>query len=59
MRNPQKGLTIPMWLKTLRSMFVGKSFHYFCCLDTLLNKRTELISKCRHRYKFLWANVMK
>ena len=25
-----KGLTIPMWLKTLRSLFVGKSFHHLC-----------------------------
>ena len=30
MGNPQKGLTIPVWLKTLRSMFVGKSFHNLC-----------------------------
>ena len=27
--------------------------------DTLFNKRTELISKCRHRNKFLLANVKK
>ena len=27
--------------------------------DTLLNKRTELISKCRHRNNFLLANVKK
>ena len=27
--------------------------------DTLLNKRTELISKCRHRNKFLLAKVKK
>ena len=27
--------------------------------DNLLNKRTELISKCRHRNKFLLANVKK
>lgn len=27
--------------------------------DTLLNKRTELISKSRYRNKFLSANVMK
>ena len=27
--------------------------------DTLLNKTTELISKCRNRYKFLLANVVK
>ena len=27
--------------------------------DTLLNKRTELISKCRHRNKFLLAYVKK
>ena len=27
--------------------------------DTLLNKRTELISKCRHRNEFLLANVKK
>ena len=28
--NPQKGLAITMWLKTLRSMFVRKTFHYLC-----------------------------
>ena len=27
--------------------------------DTLLNRRTELISKCRHRNKFLLANVKR
>ena len=27
--------------------------------DTLLNKRTELISKCRHRNKFLMVNLRK
>ena len=27
--------------------------------DTLLTKRTELISKCRHRNKFLLAYVKK
>ena len=27
--------------------------------DTLLNKRTELSSKCRHRNKFLLVNVNK
>ena len=27
--------------------------------DILLNKRTELISKCRHRHKFLLAYVKK
>ena len=27
--------------------------------DTLLNKGTELISKCRHRNKFLLAKVKK
>ena len=25
--------------------------------DTLLNKRTELISKCRHRNKFCWPTL--
>ena len=30
MRNPQKGLTTPMWFKTLWSMVVGKSFHHLC-----------------------------
>ena len=28
-------------------------------LDTLLNKTTELISKCRNRNKFLLTNVVK
>ena len=27
--------------------------------DTLLNKRTELISNCHHRNKFLLANIKK
>ena len=44
----QKGLNIPMWFKV--SIIWADP-------DTLLNKRTELISKCRHRNKFLLANV--
>ena len=30
MGNLQKGLTIPMWFKTLRSVFIRKSFHHLC-----------------------------
>ena len=30
MNNPQKGLTIQMWFKTLRSMFIRKSFQHLC-----------------------------
>ena len=55
MENPQKDLTIPTWFKTLRSMFVEKVA--IICADR--DKRTELISKSRHRNKVLVTNVKK
>ena len=59
MGNPQKGLTIPMWLKRC-NLYLPEKVSIICVdPDILLNKRTELISKCRHRNKFLLAKVKK
>ena len=59
MGNAKKGLAIPVWLKTLRSVFVRKSLIICANPDTLLRKRTKLISKCHHRNKLLLANLKK
>ena len=41
-------------------LFLSEKVSFICAdLDSLLNKRTELISKCRHRNKFLLAKVKK
>ena len=39
MGNPQKGLTIPVWFKKLRSMLVGKISVICGYRDTLLDKK--------------------
>ena len=51
MGNTLQGLAIELWCKTLRPMFVKKVSIICASLGTLLNKRIELISKCRHKNK--------
>ena len=36
---------------------VVQNFAIYVCPDTLPNKRTELISKCRHRNNFFWPKL--
>ena len=60
--NPQKDLSVAMRLKTFveRDLCVLEKVSIICAdANTLLNKRTKLISKCRHRNKFLVAHVKK
>ena len=39
-------------------MFIGKIFHYYFrqIIDSI-NKRNELLNKCRHANKFLLKNI--
>ena len=64
MGNLQKGHTITIWYnnryyKRYDRCMLEKFSITYADPDTLLNKRTELTSKCRHKNRFLLANVKK
>ena len=56
-KSTKKDLIIPMWLKHCDLCLSEKVSIIFADPDTLLNKRTKLIFKCRHKNKFLLPSL--